>query len=130
VNRRRTLRDEAALEALRAERTGGTFCLVRISPAGLFGDLRAVERVLRTQLRRTDVVAPFDRRELGIVLPQVSQAEPVVERLRKELAGKLPRVDLRIGWGAVGPGHEPSWREGWRWAGHLVVADGAVQAAA
>jgi len=130
VSTRRTLQDAALLEA---QRSAGSFSLVRISPAGVRangGELRAVETVVKALVRRTDVVARFEERELGVELPDVVEAEQVVERLRKELERKMPGVDLRIGWGAVGPGHEPSWREGWRWAGQLAVADGAIRAAA
>jgi len=35
---------------------------------------------------------------------------------------------LRIGWASVGPGHQQTLEEAWRWAGQLLVADTAVPA--
>ena len=51
-------------------------------------------------------------------------------RIREAIGRHLAHLDVRIGWGSVGPGQLGTWQEAWRWAGQLLVAEAAVPAAA
>jgi hypothetical protein len=126
-----TLHHAAAYEAQRTARTGRPFAVLRIAPAGASpeaAELAALEALVATNLRRTDVAGRVRDRELGVLLIESAGPEAVVARLRSMLVHC--GVDVRIGWGAVGPLQHATWQEAWRWAGQLLVADGAVRAAA
>jgi predicted dehydrogenase len=88
--------------------------------------------VLGATLRRTDTVLRTREREVGVVLVETvgEQVHPPVARIREVVAQDLGKIEVRIGWASVGPGHRRSWEEAWRWAGQLLVADAAVPAAA
>jgi hypothetical protein len=133
VRRTWSLPEAASLEEHRTARSGRCFSLLRIAPAGWAADAReleALEGLVAANLRRTDVVLRVRDRELGIVLVELAQAEEVVRRLRPVLAAAVAGVEMKFGWGAVGPGHARTWQEGWRWAGQLLLVDGEVRAAA
>jgi hypothetical protein len=133
VNPPWTLRQAAALEAERAARTGRGFSLLRIAPLVCGedgGELDVLAKVVSSELRRTDFAARVGEQEVGAVLIEVVHADAVVARLRGAIARKLPWLEMRIGWAAVGPGQQQTWQEGWKWAGQLLVADAAVRVAA
>jgi hypothetical protein len=130
-----TFQQTAMVEALRSARTGRGFTLVRVAPAGwaaLDAEMDALASTLEATVRRTDTVLRTRDREVGVVLIESveEQAQPPIARMRAAAALHLPKMELRIGWASVGPGHRRSWEEAWRWAGQLLVADAAVPAAA
>jgi hypothetical protein len=92
--------------------------------------MEVLANVVASQLRKTDLAMSVREREVGAVLIELVQAEVVVARLRRVIGQKLPWMEVRIGWAAVGPGQQRTWQEGWKWAGQLLVADAAVRAAA
>jgi GGDEF domain-containing protein len=127
--------EAASLEALRAARTGRCFTLLRLAPSGwaaLDADLQVLTRLVTAHLRRTDFVARVREREVGVVLIEAGpeQAQAPLQRIQAAARIHLPRLEVRIGWAAVGPDQKPTWQEAWRWAGQLLVADAAVPAAA
>lgn len=127
--------ESASLEAMRTARSGRCFTLVRLAPAGwaaLDAELRVLTGLVAAHLRRTDVVGLLRQREVGVVLIDAGpeQAHAPVQRIRTAAQVHLPRLEVRVGWAAVGPGQERTWQEAWRWAGQLLVADAAVPAAA
>ncbi len=130
-----TLSQFCSLEGARAARSGRGFSLVRIAPLGwaaLDDELDALANLMGAHLRKTDFVQRVREREVGVVLIETVNAQvhaPIV-RIRAAAAEHLPRLELRIGWAAAGPGQKRSWQEAWRWAGQLLVADAAVPAAA
>jgi hypothetical protein len=133
VNPPWTLQQAAALEAQRTARSGRGFSLLRIAPASWSwrgGEMEVLANVVASQLRKTDLAMSVREREVGAVLIELVQAEVVVARVRGAIGRKLPWMEVRIGWAAVGPGQQRTWQEGWKWAGQLLVADGAVKAAA
>lgn len=122
-------------EAMRAARSGSCFTLVRAAPAGwaaLEDELAALTRLVSAHLRRTDVVMRVREREVGVLLIDAGaeQAHAPVQRIQLAAEMHLPRLEIRIGWAAVGPGQRRTWQEGWRWAGQLLVAHATVPAAA
>jgi hypothetical protein len=128
-----TLQQAAALEAQRAARSGRGFSLLRIAPSGWVadpGELDVLANVVSSQLRKTDFAVSVREREVAALLIEVVQADAVMVRLRGAIGRKLPWMEVRMGWAAVGPGHQQTWQEGWKWAGQLLVADAAVRAAA
>jgi hypothetical protein len=128
-----TLQQAAALEAGRTARSGRGFSLLRIAPSSWVadsGELEVLANVVAGHLRCTDFAVSVREREVGAVLLEVVQADAVVARLREAIGRKLPWMDVRIGWAAVGPGQQRTWQEGWKWAGQLLVADAAVRVAA
>jgi hypothetical protein len=127
-----TLQQAAALEAQRTARSGRGFSLLRIAPGALAdgGEVDVLANVVASTLRRSDFAVQVREREVGAVLIEVVQADAVVARLRAVIGQKLPWMEARIGWAAVGPGQQRTWQEGWKWAGQLLVADAAVRAAA
>ena len=127
--------ESASLEAMRTERSGRCFTLVRFAPAGwaaLDAELRVLAALIAAHLRRTDVVCLLRQREVGVVLIDAGpeQAQAPVTRIQRAAKVHLPRLEVRAGWAAVGPGQERTWQEAWRWAGQLLVADAAIPAAA
>jgi len=130
-----TFQQTAMVEAMRCARTGRGFTLVRVAPAGwaaLDAEMDVLANLLEATVRRTDTVLRTREREVGVVLIESieEQAQPPLARMRAAAALHLPKMELRIGWASVGPGHRRSWEEAWRWAGQLLVADAAVPAAA
>jgi hypothetical protein len=128
-----TLHQFAALEALRVGRSGRGFSLLRVAPIGwaaLDAEVEVLAAVVSAHLRRSDFVDRVREREVGVVLIETVQAEAVAARLRAVLAERVPKLEVRIGWSAVGPDQQRTWREAWRWAGQLLVADAAIKAAA
>jgi len=128
-----TFQQAAALEEQRTARSGRAFSLLRIAPASWSsngGEMEVLANVVSSQLRRTDFAMSVREREVGAVLIELVQADVVVTRLRGAIGQKLPWMEVRIGWAAVGPGQQRTWQEGWKWAGQLLVADAAVKAAA
>ncbi len=71
-------------------------------------------------------------REIGVLVIEAidEQVHAPVMRIRAAAAEHLPKLEIRIGWASVGPGHKRPWQEAWRWAGQLLVADAAAPAAA
>ena len=130
-----TLQEVATLEMQRAVRSDRWFSLLRVAPAGwaaLDADLAAIEAVVRAHVRRTDPVVRVREREIAVLLIE-APGEGVhvpLDRVREALAAQVPELDVRVGWASVGPGHRPTWQDGWRWAGQLLVAGAAVPAAA
>jgi len=125
-----TLHEAAAREALRAGRTGRGFSLMRIAPAGwlaLDGEIEVLTCLVEAHVRKTDAVVRV-RQEVGVLLTETTgaAASAAVARLRPAI--HMPKFEVRIGWASVMPGQE--WREAWRWAGQLLVADAAIPAAA
>jgi hypothetical protein len=130
-----TFQQMAMAEAMRCARTGRGFTLVRVAPVGwaaLDEEMDVLANVLGATLRRTDTVLRTREREVGVVLVETvgEQVHPPVARIREMVAQDLGKIEVRIGWASVGPGHRRSWEEAWRWAGQLLVADAAVPAAA
>jgi hypothetical protein len=132
-----SLQQAAALEALRTARSGRGFSLLRIAPFGAgggwvadSGELEVLSNVVAGSVRKTDYAVSVREAEVGVVLIELTQADAVVARLRAVIRKKLPWMDVRIGWAAVGPGQLQTWQEGWKWAGQLLVADAAVRVAA
>ena len=130
-----TLQEIATLEMQRAVRSDRWFSLLRVAPAGwaaLDADLAAIEAVVRAHVRRTDPVVRVREREIAVLLIE-APGEGVhvpLDLVRQALAAQVPELDVRVGWASVGPGHRPTWQDGWRWAGQLLVAGAAVPAAA
>ena len=130
-----TFQQTAMVEAMRSTRTGRGFTLVRVAPVGwaaLDAEMDVLANVIGATLRRTDTVLRTREREVGVVLIETvgEQVHPPVERIREVVTQDLGKIEVRIGWASVGPGHRRSWEEAWRWAGQLLVADAAVPAAA
>ena len=130
-----TFQHAVMLEALRSERTGRGFTLVRIAPVGwaaLDEEMDLLASLVATTLRQTDTVLRTREREVGVVLIESvgEQVNTPIERIREVLAQDLGKIEVRIGWASVGPDHRETWQEAWRWAGTLLVADAAVPAAA
>ena len=126
-----TLDEIAAREALRTGRTGRGFSLVRIAPSGwlaLDGEMDVLMNLAEAHLRKTDFVVRVRRHEVGAVLPETTGADAALAVARLRPAIQLPKLEVRIGWASVLPGQD--WEEAWRWAGHLLVADAAIPAAA
>jgi hypothetical protein len=126
-----TPQQAAAYEAQRGTRTSRPFAMLRIAPAGTppsAAELSAIEALVVSNLRRTDFIGRVREAELGLVLIECGEPEVVAGRLRSMLVHC--GLALRFGWATVGPGQHQTWQEGWRWAGQLLVADGAVRAAA
>ena len=131
----RSFFEVASLEAMRAARSGRSFTLVRLAPAGwaaLDSEVEALTGLVSAHLRRTDFVARVREREVGAVLIEAGpeQAQAPVERVEAAARLHLPTIEVRIGWAAVGPDQRPTWQEAWRWAGQLLVANAAAPAAA
>jgi hypothetical protein len=128
-----SLQQAAALEALRTARSGRGFSLLRIAPSSWVadsGELEVLANVVAGAVRKTDYAVSVRELEVGVVLVELTQADAVVARLRAVIGKKLPWMEVRIGWAAVGPGQLQTWQEGWKWAGQLLVADAAVRVAA
>ena len=130
-----TLHQLAAIEAGRAMRNGRWFTLVRVAPVGwaaLDEEMDALANLIGANLRKTDVVQRARDREVGILLVETLGNEVIapVQRIRVAAALHLPKMELRIGWSEAGPAQRRTWQEAWRWAGHLLVADAAIPAAA
>jgi hypothetical protein len=128
-----SLQQAAALEALRTARSGRGFSLLRIAPSGWLadaGELEVLANVVAGAVRKTDYAVSVRELEVGVVLVELTQVDAVVARLRAVIGKKLPWMEVRIGWAAVGPKQLQTWQEGWKWAGQLLVADAAVRAAA
>jgi hypothetical protein len=130
-----TLHQAASLEASRLARSGRGFTLLRVAPLGwaaLDDDLDALANLAAANLRRTDFVQRVREREIGVLVIEAidEQVHAPVMRIRAAAAEHLPKLEIRIGWASVGPGHKRPWQEAWRWAGQLLVADAAAPAAA
>jgi len=130
-----SLSEIASQEMQRATRSDRWFSLLRVAPAGwaaLNAEMVVLAAAIRAHLRRTDAVVRVRDREIGVVLIETvgDGVQVPLARIREALDRHLPEVEVRIGWASVGPGHQQTWEEAWRWAGQLLVADTAVPAAA
>jgi hypothetical protein len=130
-----SLSEIASQEMRRATRSDRWFSLLRVAPAGwaaLNAEMVVLAAAIRAHLRRTDAVVRVRDREIGVVLIETvgDRVQVPLARIREALDRHLPEVEVRIGWASVGPGHQQTWEEAWRWAGQLLVADTAVPAAA
>ena len=106
---------------------------MRIAPSGWVadsGELEVLANVVAGAVRKTDYAVSVRELEVGVVLVELTQADAVVARLRAVIGKKLPWMEVRIGWAAVGPKQLQTWQEGWKWAGQLLVADAVARAAA
>ena len=94
-------------------------------------DLVAFYRAVAGALRRTDRVQPIGGRALAAVLTDTEwiQAEAAGGRVREAIALHGHQWKPAVGWACTRPGKH-SWQDAWHSAGMLLVADGAVPAAA
>jgi hypothetical protein len=130
-----TLQEIASLETSRTARSGRGFSMLRIAPAGwaaLEGELDVLATLVSAHLRHTDFVERLAGREVGAVLIDAvgMEVQALLARVRVAVAMHFPNAQFLAGWASVGPGHQRTWQEAWRWAGTLLVADAAVPAAA
>ena len=94
-------------------------------------ELVAFYRTVAGALRRSDRVQPIGGRALAAVLTDTEwiQAEAAGGRVREAIALHGHRWKPAVGWACTRPGKQ-SWQDAWHSAGMLLVADGAVPAAA
>ena len=109
------------------------FGILRIEARGMArpGDLVALYRAVSGAVRHTDRVVAIGGTGLATLLQDADAArvDAVAHRVRAAASnGRGWRTQL--GSASVRPGSSGGWQEAWRLAGALLVADGAVAAAA
>lgn len=124
----------ALVESQRTARSGRGFSLLRIAPLGwlaLEEEMRCLEALVSARLRGTDFVTRVRDCEVGVVLIETVDGEVAapLQRVREAAVAHFPKLDLRFGWASVGPRQGNTWQEAWRWAGEVLLGDGARAAA-
>jgi hypothetical protein len=110
------------------------FCVLRVEArSGMQGprELLRLYRTVASVLRRTDRVQPVGGQGLAAVLSDADpiQAEVAGQRVRDALSLHGARFRPALGWACTLPG-QIDWRDAWRTAGVLMLADVAAPAAA
>lgn len=121
-------------EEVRSARLARPFAILRVEAHGGLdsgSELVAFYRSVAGALRRTDRVQAVGGRELAALLTDADapQADAALARVRSALASQ-GRFRARLGAACARPEVGDTWLEAWRMAGALLVADGAVPAAA
>jgi hypothetical protein len=95
-------------------------------------DLFALYRIVAATLRTSDRIHPVSSRELCAILPDAegARADVVMLRVRLALEATEARFRVRLGCASVRPKNGDTWQAAWCTAGTLLLADGALPAAA
>ncbi len=122
-------------EEERSARLLRPFAILRIEARAAVetgSELVALYRAVAGALRRTDRVQAVGGRELAALLTEADapQADAALARVRRALDAHGGRFRARFGAACARPAAGDTWQEAWAMAGALLVADGAVPAAA